>query len=146
MIITCEKCSKKFNIRDDLIPKDGREVQCGSCKHIWFFISENETFNLKDETKENTVSDEPIEAKEPIQIKSSNTNKSFIKQKVKKKQTSSKIFKNILVYLISIIAIIILLDTFKYQLDNYVPGLNLILINLYETLKDLFLFFKDLIN
>ena len=144
MIITCEKCSKKFNIRDDLIPKDGREVQCGSCKHIWFFISENETFNLKDETKENTVSDEPIEAKEPIQIKSSNTNKSFIKQKVKKKQTSSKIFKNILVYLISIIAIIILLDTFKYQLDNYVPGLNLILINLYETLKDLFLFFNDL--
>ena len=41
-------------------------------------------------------------------------------------------------------ALIILLDTFKYQLNNYIPGLNSILNNLYESLKDLSLFFKDL--
>ena len=37
MIITCEKCSKKFNIEDNLIPENGRELQCGSCNHVWFF-------------------------------------------------------------------------------------------------------------
>ena len=29
MIITCEKCSKKFDIDDKLIPKEGRKLQCG---------------------------------------------------------------------------------------------------------------------
>ena len=46
----------------------------------------------------------------------------------------------------TIIAIIIFLDTFKYQLNNYIPGINSVLNNLYETLKDLSLFFKDLVN
>ena len=43
-------------------------------------------------------------------------------------------------------ALIILLDTFKYQLNNYIPGLESILNNLYESLKDFSLFFKDLLN
>ena len=37
MIITCENCNKKFEINDDLIPKRGRLLQCGSCDHQWFF-------------------------------------------------------------------------------------------------------------
>ena len=37
MIITCENCTKKFNLQDDLIPEEGRELQCGSCNHKWFF-------------------------------------------------------------------------------------------------------------
>ena len=63
-----------------------------------------------------------------------------------KSKCCAKIIKNTLVILISIIAIIILVDTFKYQLEEYIPNLNLILNNLYESLKDLSLFFKDLIN
>ena len=37
MIITCEKCSKNFNINDNLIPDAGRLLQCGSCDHKWFY-------------------------------------------------------------------------------------------------------------
>ena len=62
-----------------------------------------------------------------------------------KKKKNPKIIKNSLVFIISIIALIILLDTFKYQLNNYIPGLDSILNNLYESLKDLSLFFKDLL-
>ena len=66
--------------------------------------------------------------------------------KTKKNKNNPKIIKNSLVFIISAIALIILLDTFKFQLNNYLPGLDLILNNLYESLKDLLLFFKDLIN
>ena len=51
-----------------------------------------------------------------------------------------------MIFIISIIALLILADTFKYELENYIPNINNILNNLYETLKDLFLFAKDLIK
>ena len=37
MIIDCPVCNKKFDIDQDLIPTDGRLLQCGSCNHKWFF-------------------------------------------------------------------------------------------------------------
>ena len=52
----------------------------------------------------------------------------------------------LLVFIISSIAIIILVDTFKSQISSVVPNIELILFNLYETLKDIVLFFKDLIR
>ena len=35
MIIQCESCSKKFIVKDDDIPKAGRNVQCGYCSFTW---------------------------------------------------------------------------------------------------------------
>ena len=38
MIIECINCHKKFQIdNSDLIPIKGRNIQCGSCNHLWFF-------------------------------------------------------------------------------------------------------------
>ena len=113
MIITCENCSKTFNIQEKLIPTEGRLLQCGVCNYKWFF----KTSISEDENKKNY-----------------------------KRKRKPKIIKNFIVFIISIIAIIIFLDTFKYQLNNYIPGINSVLNNLYETLKDLSLFFKDLVN
>ena len=48
MIITCEKCSKKFNIQDHLIPPEGRFLQCGSCNHKWFYKSITNKTNLEE--------------------------------------------------------------------------------------------------
>jgi len=50
-----------------------------------------------------------------------------------------------LVTIITFIAIILLLDTFKLPLYDYFPKLEFFLFNLYETLKDIQLFIKDLI-
>jgi len=49
------------------------------------------------------------------------------------------------VILISIIALIIVLDTFKTPIGYIFPAIEKILYNLYETIKDIYLFLKDLI-
>ena len=36
MIIQCENCSKKFQVKDEDIPKKGRTVQCSNCSQKWF--------------------------------------------------------------------------------------------------------------
>ena len=37
MIITCPNCNKQFKIDPNKIPQKGRNLQCGSCEHAWFF-------------------------------------------------------------------------------------------------------------
>ena len=37
MIIICPKCEKKFELDSNLIPENGRTLQCGSCNEVWFF-------------------------------------------------------------------------------------------------------------
>ena len=35
MIIQCESCARKFAVKDNAIPKEGRSVQCGYCSVTW---------------------------------------------------------------------------------------------------------------
>ena len=65
-------------------------------------------------------------------------------EKVKKIEINY--FNLFIVSIITLISLIIILDTFKNQIANYIPGIEFFLNNLYESLKDLNLFFKDLIN
>jgi len=155
MIITCENCTKKFNLQDDLIPEEGRELQCGSCNHKWFFKIKKNTIKLETEISTNLFHEKSNEKDDKIieNIHSINQNEKPIENKINKSITKKKysknnlkIIKNSIVFIISIVALIILLDTFKYQLSNYLPGLNSVLNNLYESLKDISLFFIDLIN
>ena len=37
MIIKCINCKKKFEVDSSLIPDSGRNIQCGSCNHAWFY-------------------------------------------------------------------------------------------------------------
>ncbi|WFE75099.1 zinc-ribbon domain-containing protein [Roseinatronobacter sp. S2] len=36
MRITCPSCLAQYEIEPDLLPAEGREVQCSACSHIWF--------------------------------------------------------------------------------------------------------------
>ena len=38
MIISCEKCNKKFELSKELVPDEGRLLQCGSCSYKWHYI------------------------------------------------------------------------------------------------------------
>ena len=155
MIISCEKCSKKFNLEDNLIPTEGRELQCGVCNHKWFFKIHGNKIKLENDLHKKSSVENAIE-EDNIDVDVSNDNlekKTEIKtqdfknnNRIKINKNNPKIVKNSLVFIISIIAIIVLLDTFKYQLNNYFPGLDSLLNNLYESLKDVSLFFNDLIN
>ena len=37
MIIECLNCNKRFNVDAELIPDNGRLIQCGSCNHSWHY-------------------------------------------------------------------------------------------------------------
>ena len=157
MIITCPNCEKKFQIDPALVPEKGRDLQCGSCNHAWFYKPENEseatlalnenTFTNKDKTQIETK-DQNIKIRK--KIKKEKKNKPRIKKEIPKiieKPTNrgSKLFSYLIVFIISFVALVILLDTLKTPLINVFPGLEIILFNLFETLQDLKLFIIDLI-
>ena len=145
MIITCEQCHKKFEIESNLIPEKGRLLQCSSCSHKWFYKRD-----ILEETKV-VLEQQDIKTKK----KEINNIKVFDdlapSKKLKRKHSytpseNKKIsFLNIiLVFVISIIALIVLLDTFKSPINLMIPNIEFFLGSLYETLKDILLFIQDL--
>ena len=61
-----------------------------------------------------------------------------------KKQKNFKILNIFVVVIISFVAFIIIVDTFKYPIGQVVPNIEFILYNLYESIKDILLFIRDL--
>ena len=147
MIIVCPSCAKNFNLDKNLIPNQGRLLKCGSCEHTWFFnknvtIQNKPPINKPIEKKKNFYEDEIITNSETnIYIKPGSE---LVKYNPKYNFTFGKFLSYIIVFLITFIAIIIVLDTFKNPLSSVFPNLELILYNLFETLRDLILFAKDL--
>tara|TARA_Y100000591_G_C21378321_1_gene472222 strand:- start:6 stop:470 length:465 start_codon:yes stop_codon:yes gene_type:complete len=153
MIINCPQCKKKFEVDSNLIPEKGRLLKCGNCNHSWFFdktkIIETKVINIpkdniktpkKDLTKQKNV----IKNSQSI-IKRNIKKSSAIVKYEKKSEFSFSIFLSyIVVSIITFIAIIIIIDTFKNPLYDKIPQLEFILTSLFETLKDIKLFIKDL--
>ena len=129
-------------------------VKCGVCNHTWFFKPSENIEKKQDAATPNTTIKEE-ENREFIRVKQ---NKEAIKPKVDKtkgntkylpaikKEKSKNFSKLFLVFLISIIAIVILIDTFKDPLAYIIPNINFYLDNLYQSLIDIKLFTIDLIN
>ena len=163
MIITCNNCSKKFDIDSSLIPEKGRLLQCSSCNNRWFFnkeitnkiiepikiiiptkkinITETETETIKVDTSEN------------IELLDNQINDDIIKVEEDNKESvnlpsEDKKNYNILgltiVFIISFVALIIILDTFQNPISKIIPNIEIILYNLYETISDIVLFLTDL--
>jgi len=63
----------------------------------------------------------------------------------KSENNGPKFFSYLIIFIITFVALIILLDTLKSPLINVFPGLEIILLNLFETLQDVKLFIIDLI-
>ena len=165
MIITCPNCNKKFKIDNSLIPDEGRNLQCGSCNHVWFYKIEeanSETLQLKEEITKKDVEtktenkeqilDQKNQPLKKIKTEINNEKKDEISEKQKTVATSkntdnkaSKFFSYLIVLIISFVALIILVDTLKTPLINVFPDLEIILFSLFETLQDIKLFIIDLI-
>ena len=161
MIISCPECNKRFNIDQNLIPEDGRLLQCSNCMHKWHFIIE----------KNEKIIEQPIKSEEIItesknQEKKINPSQEFIpienetvekklkkEQKVKKKEQIRKkkekpikLLNMIIVIIISVAALIIIIDTFRIELSKYMPFLNPMLDSFYAIIADINSFIKDLIR
>ena len=165
MIITCPNCNKKFKIDDTKIPEKGRNLQCGSCNHIWFFklddkstlpltLNENLSHNEIDINITENEIEEPVKSSQSInpnkdeekekKIRKIIEKEKSLTKKIKKEKIDINYFSFFVVFIISFVALIILLDTLKTPLINIFPGLEIILINLYESLQDIKLFILDL--
>ena len=164
MIIECPACSKKFNIDEKLIPDEGRLLKCGNCDHTWFYKKEEnlklETETIKINEIEENKSDiniEPVDVpiKQTIILRKKISKKSSTKESTSKELVSidkssvsreNNIIKKIFLIIISIIAFILLIDTFKNQISVIFPGILKISDSLYLVINDLKLFIKDLVR
>jgi predicted Zn finger-like uncharacterized protein len=172
MIIECPNCSKKFNLDEKLIPKNGRTLKCSSCSHIWHHkvslnidnsnnkiledtktksdIKPSQTDeNDNEANKKNKVKDALDISKESISKKKIDDSKVEIKDKKVNNEKSNQIkmvFIYLIILVISLLGLILLLDTFKYNLSNVFPSVIPVFDSFNETMLDLKLFFKDLIN
>tara|TARA_B100001057_G_C22242387_1_gene716291 strand:- start:81 stop:521 length:441 start_codon:yes stop_codon:yes gene_type:complete len=144
MIITCPNCEKKFEVDANQIPENGRMLKCGSCDQTWFF-------NPKPQTSSQKSQDIKIDLKSEL---SKDNQEITVIKKEKKSETKKinkssnfgigKILSYFIVIIISFIAFIVILETFKIPLSNIFPGLEFMLYSLFEIIKDISLFFKNL--
>jgi len=161
MIISCPSCHKKFKIEDALIPSKGRNLQCGSCNHNWFYKIEHkiaEPLKLEVNIEEkiepsddnSLISDtsESLKAKLEQELVKDVKNDDIIQNsdlpKKSENITFGKLLSYIIVSIISFAVFVILIDTLKTPLINIFPGLEILLFNLFETLQDIKLFIIDL--
>ncbi len=161
MIISCPSCLKKFKIEDTLIPSKGRNLQCGSCNHNWFYKIDNKTteplrleVNIEEKIEpsddNSLISDtsESLKAKLEQELVKDVKNDDIIQNsdlpKKSENITFGKLLSYIIVSIISFAVFVILIDTLKTPLINIFPGLEILLFNLFETLQDIKLFIIDL--
>ena len=139
MIISCENCNKKFEVDSKLIPYKGRLLQCSSCNHKWFYkpteFNEYRPFQENNNNKQSSLDQNSIEK----EIISENSGNYFGRSLI-------KLFSYFIVVIISFVAVVIVLDTFKSPLSVFFPNLELFLFNLIEILKDIKFFIKDLFS
>ena len=165
MIISCPECNKRFNIDQNLIPEDGRLLQCSNCMHKWHFIIEK-----KEKIIEQPIKSEEIITESKNQEKKINPSQKFIptedetvekklkkeqkvinkvkkkEQKRKKKDKPIKLLNMIIFIIISLVALIIIIDTFRIEISKYIPFLNPMLDSFYAIIADINSFIKDLIR
>jgi len=154
MIISCEKCNKKFELSDNLIPSTGRLLQCRSCSYQWHYIPESK-IELVNEVKDKVKTTDQVKKtlQRPIKkriekrktIANQNIHQSYSEES-ETKEGKIGFFSFLLVTIISLVSLVILVDTFKHQLSSIIPNIDFYLVSLYDTLKDIFLFFTDLLK
>ena len=158
MIISCENCNKRFEVGDNLIPEQGRLLQCSSCDHKWFFKKTEKLIEKKEPKKiikedENkilsqTFTEKTIEEKVTPSTTAHEENlydNDYEKPQIKKDKKTNYL-KIFIVIIITFVAMIIIIHTFKHQISFIYPDIETLLSNLYESLKDINLFLRDLIK
>jgi len=157
MIIECICGQKKFEVNSELIPDTGRTIQCGSCDKVWFYKPENlNNENQKDLIIENEIPN--IQSKKVIKsiIKDTLTNQNvsnlenkknfeITKYKPRKSLSFTKLLSYLIVLIITFVALLVVIDTFRTYLYQLFPFLEIVIFSLFEILKDIKLFIKDLI-
>ena len=153
MIVQCNNCHKKFDLDANLIPEEGRLLQCSACNNTWFFkkkkietpqeVTKPEIQNNKEEETISPKNDDTNSSEKPSNDEIENVEVEKTIEPLPDKK-NYRILNILVVSIISFAAFIIIIDTFKTPLGKIVPNTELLLYNLYETFKDISLFIQDL--
>ena len=153
MIIQCNNCHKKFDLDANLIPEEGRLLQCSACNNTWFLkkkkietpqeVTKSEIQNNKEEETISPKNDDANSSEKPSNDEIENVEVEKTIEPLPDKK-NYRILNILVVSIISFTAFIIIIDTFKTPLGKIVPNTELLLYNLYETFRDIGLFIQDL--
>ena len=153
MIVQCNNCHKKFDLDANLIPEEGRLLQCSACNNTWFFkkkkietpqeVTKPEIQNNKEAETISPKNDDANSSEKPSNDEIENVEVEKIIEPLPDKK-NYRILNILVVSIISFAAFIIIIDTFKTPLGKIVPNTELLLYNLYETFRDIGLFIQDL--
>ena len=153
MIVQCNNCHKKFDLDANLIPEEGRLLQCSACNNTWFFkkkkietpqeVTKPATQNDKEEE---TISPKNDDANSSEKLSNDEIENVEVEKTIEPlpDKKNYRILNILVVSIISFAAFIIIIDTFKTPLGKIVPNTELLLYNLYETFRDIGLFIQDL--
>ena len=157
-LLQCASCDHKWFFKKEVLENTVNPiVEDIDNDNVNIFVQNNPSNNdeinpsdlLKDEVHVDTEEklDEKIEVnneEEPKNKIDANTNERTTTNDKPKKQKNFKILNIFIVAIISSVAFIIIVDTFKYPIGKIVPNIEFILYNLYESIKDISLFIRDL--
>ena len=168
MILNCNSCSKKFVVPDNAITASGRMVQCGSCGNKWKQFPENQKIKTKaviepkltnkkeEKTKKDKKKSKPKKVRE-ISLYSPeylakkhgiNLNDTVPKKIrfTKKEKTSFGFYNLLLLFIVLIISISRILYFTQDQITNYFPSAEFYLDYFFESMRNIFEIWKNLIK
>ena len=158
-LLQCDSCDHKWFFKKEVLENTISPIVLGNDNDSVNIFDQNNPSNndeinpsnlQKEEVDVNTeeVHDKKIEInneEEPNKKVDANINESTAVNTEPKKPKNFKILNIFIVAIISFVAFIIIVDTFKYPIGQVVPNIEFILYNLYESITDISLFIRDLI-
>ena len=157
-LLQCASCNHKWFFKKEILENNVSPiVEDIDSDNVNVFDQNNTTnsdeINPSDLSKEQIEIDAVVELDEKIEIYNKKETGKNIEVNIKeqipviskpKKLKNFKILNSFIVAIISFVAFIIIVDTFKYPIGQVVPNIEFILYNLYESIKDISLFIRDL--
>ncbi len=157
-LLQCASCNHKWFFKKEILENNVSPiVEDIDSDNVNVFDQNNTTnsdeINPSDLSKEQIEIDAVVELDEKIEIYNKKETGKNIEVNIKeqipviskpKKLKNFKILNSFIVAIISFVAFIIIVDTFKYPIGQVVPNIESILYNLYESIKDISLFIRDL--
>ena len=157
-LLQCASCNHKWFFKKEILENNVSPiVEDIDSDNVNVFDQNNTTnsdeINPSDLSKEQIEIDAVVELDEKIEIYNKKETGKNIEVNIKeqipviskpKKLKNFKILNSFIVAIISFVAFIIIVDTFKYPIGRVVPNIEFILYNFYESIKDISLFIRDL--
>jgi len=153
-LLECASCNHKWFFKKEILENTASPIVEDNDNVLdQDNLINNKEINPSDLSKEETEVDTEEEHDEKIKVNNdeapnkkidANIDENTTVNAKPEKQKNFKILNIFVVVIISFVAFIIIVDTFKYPIGQVVPNIEFILYNLYESIKDISLFIRDL--